>query len=146
LEFVASIDPLLTTAPSDGQFMFGGALSARMDTVRTVMRATLERARTAGFEIYIVTYFSLPAGVAPCAASGGAALSSDQAARVNEYVALLNEVISDLAVGLGATLIDLRLANEALLGPPAHFADCTHPSKSGAEIIAAHFAETLRAN
>jgi len=62
---------------------------------------------------------------------------------VNEYVSLLNEVISDLAVEFGATLVGLHLANEALLGPPAHFADCTHPSERGAEIIAARFAEAF---
>ena len=147
IDFIVSIDPALTTAPSEGQFMFGDALNAMLDDVRTLMRATLELAGAAGFEIYVATYFSLPAGVAPCEALGTDALSSDQADRVNEYVALLNEVISDLAVEIGATLIDLRLANEALLGPPApvpaHFADCTHPSERGAEIIAAQFAEAL---
>jgi lysophospholipase L1-like esterase len=147
IDFVASIDPALTTAPSAGQFMFGDALNALLDDVRAAMRATLELARAAGFEIYVATYFSLPAGVAPCAALGGDALSSDQAERVNEYVALLNEVIGDLAVEFGATLVDLRLDNEALAGPPApvpaHFADCTHPSERGAEIIAARFAEAL---
>ncbi len=143
IDFIASIDPALTTAPSAGQFMFGNALNALLDDVRAAMRATLELAGTAGFEIYVATYFSLPAGVAPCEALGGDALNSDQTARVNEYVALLNEVISDLAVEFGATLVDLRLANEALLGPPAHFVDCTHPSERGAEIIAARFAEAL---
>ncbi len=146
IDFIAFLDPALTTAPSDEQFMFGDALDARLTDVRTTMRATLELARTAGFEIYVVTYFSLPAGVVPCEALGGTALSSDQAGRVNEYVAMLNEVISDLAVEFGATLIDLRLADEALLGPPAHFADCTHPSERGAEIIAARFAEVLLAS
>ncbi len=141
--FVVSVDPALTAAPSDGQFMFGDALNALLDDVRAAMRATLELARAAGFEIYVATYFSLPADAAPCEALGGDALSSDQAERVNEYVELLNEVISDLAVEVGATLVDLRLANEALLGPPAHFADCTHPNESGAEIIAARFAEAL---
>ena len=148
IDFIASIDPALITAPSEGQFMFGDALNAMLDDVRTLMRATLELAGAAGFEIYVATYFSLPAGVAPCEALGTDALSSDQADRVNEYVALLNEVISDLAVEFGATLVDLRLDNEALLGPPApvptHFADCTHPSERGAEIIAARFAEALR--
>ena len=146
VDFVASIDPSLTTAPSDEQFMFSDALSTLLDGVHTAMRATLELAGAAGFEIYMATYFSLPAGVAPCETLGGAALSNDQAMRMNEYVELLNKVIRDLAVEFGATLIDLRLANEALLGPPTHFADCTHPSKRGAEIIAAHFAETLRAD
>ena len=128
IDFVGAIDPALTTAPSDGQFMFGDALNTLLDDVHAAIRATLELAGAAGFEIYVATYFSLPAGVAPCEALGGDALSSDQAAHVNEYVALLNEVISDLAVEVGATLVDLRLANEILLGPPAHFADCTHPS------------------
>ncbi len=146
IDFVASIDPALTTAPSDEQFTFGDTLSALLDGVRAAMRATLELAGAAGFEIYVATYFSLPAGVAPCEALGGAALSNDQAMRMNEYVELLNKVNSDLAFEFGATLIDLRLANEALLEPPTHFADCTHPSKRGAEIIAAHFAETLRAD
>ncbi len=146
VDFVASIDPALTTAPSDGQFMFGDALNALLDDVRSAMRATLELAGAVGFEIYMATYFSLPAGVAQCETLGGAALSNDQAMRMNEYVELLNKVIRDLAVEFGATLIELRLANEALLGPPTHFADCTHPSKRGAEIIAAHFAETLRAD
>ncbi len=150
IDFIASIDPALTTAPSAGQFMFDDALNAMLDDVRTLMRATLELAGAAGFEIYVATYFSLPAGVAPCEALGTDALSSDQADRVNEYVALLNEVISDLAVEIGATLIDLRLANEALLGPPApvpaHFADCTHPNESGAEIIASRFAEAFLAD
>ena len=144
IDFVASIDPALvpalTTAPSDGQFMFGDALNALLEDVRATMRATLELAGAAGFEMYVATYFALPADVAPCEALGGDALSSDQAARVNEYVALLNEVISDLAFEFGATLVDLRLADEALMGPPAHFADCTHPSERGAEIIAARFA------
>ena len=143
LDFVASVDPALTTAPSAEQFSFGDVLNALLDDMRATMRATLELAGAAGFEIYVATYFSLPAGVVPCAALGGDALSSAQAERVNEYVALLNEVISDLAVEFGATMVDLRLANEALLGPPAHFADCTHPSKRGAEIIAASFAEAL---
>ncbi len=146
INFIGSIDPALNTAPSAGQFMFGDALNALLNDVRATMRATLERARAAGFETYVATYFSLPAGVSPCEALGGDALSSAQAERVNEYVALLNEVISDLAVELGATLVDLRLANEALLGPPAHFADCTHPSERGAEIIAASFAEALLAD
>ncbi len=143
IDFIMSIDPALTTAPSDGQFMFGDALKALLDDVRATMRATLELARAAGFEIYMATYFFLPASVAPCAVLGGDALNSNQAERVNEYVALLNEVISELAVDFGATLVDLRLDNEALLGPPAHFADCTHPNESGAEIIAARFAEAL---
>ncbi len=146
IDFIASIDPALTTAPSAGQFMFDDALNAMLDDVRTLMRATLELAGAAGFEIYVATYFSLPAGVAPCEALGTDALSSDQADRVNEYVALLNEVISDLAVEIGATLIDLRLANEALLGPPGHFANCTHPNESGAEIIASRFAEAFLAD
>ncbi len=146
INFVASVDPALTTAPSAGQFMFGDALNALLNDVRATMRATLELARAAGFETYVATYFSLPAGVAPCEALGGDALSSDQAERVNEYVALLNEVISDLAVEFGATLVDLRLTNEALLGPPAQFTDCTHPSERGAEIVAARFAETILTN
>jgi len=146
IDFIASIDPALTTAVSDGQFMFGDALNALLDDVHTVMLATLKLAQAAGLDIYVATYFSLPAGVAPCGALGGAALSNDQAMRMNEYVELLDKVIRDLTVEFGATLIDLRLADEALLGPPTHFADCTHPSKRGAEIIAAHFAETLRAN
>lgn len=146
IDFVGSIDPELTMAPSAGQYMFGDAWNALLDDVRAAMRATLELARATGFEIYMATYFALPAGVAPCAALGGAALSSDQAERVNEYVALLNEVISDLAAEFGATLVDLRLADEALLESPAHFADCTHPSKRGAEIIAARFAEALLAD
>ena len=74
---------------------------------------------------------------------GGDALSSAQAERVNEYVALLNDLIGELAVEFGVTLVDLRLDNEALLGPPAHFSDCTHPNECGAEIIAARFAEAL---
>ena len=151
IDFIASIDPALTTAPSDGQFMFGDALNALLEDVRTGMLATLQLAQAAGFEIYMATYFSLPAGVAPCEALGTDALSSDQADRVNEYLALLNEVINDLSVEFGATLVDLRLANEALLGPPApvpapvpaQFADCIHPNESGAEIIAAQFAEVL---
>ncbi|MCH8913589.1 MAG: SGNH/GDSL hydrolase family protein [Planctomycetes bacterium] len=140
IEFIASIDPALTTAVSDGQFMFGDALNALLDDVHTVMLATLELAQAASLDIYVATYFSLPADVAPCEALSGDVLSSDQAERVNEYVALLNEVISDVAVEFGATLVDLRLADEALMGPPAHFADCTHPSERGAEIIAARFA------
>ncbi len=147
IDFVASIDPALTTAPSAEQFLFGDALNALLDDMRATMRATLELAGAAGLEIYVATYFSLPAGVAPCEALGGDALSSAQAERVNEYVALLNDLIGELAVEFGVTLVDLRLDNEALLGPPApvpaHFADCIHPSERGAEIIAARFAEAL---
>ncbi len=144
IDFVASVDPALTTTPSAGQFPFGDVLNALLDDMRPTMRATLELADAAGLEIYVATYFSLPAGVAPCAALGGDPLSSAQAERVNEYVALLNDVIGDLAVEFGVTLVDLRLDSEALLGPPAHFADCTHPNECGAEIIAARFAEALR--
>ena len=144
INFVGSFDPSLTAAPSDSDYPFSDQLVALLDPMRSTMRDTLQLAIAQGFEVFTATYFPLPAGVAPCDPLGGSALDDVAAARVNEYLDLLNDLITELSGELSVTLVDLNQADSPLHQDGANFADCTHPSEAGAEIIANHFADALR--
>ncbi len=152
-DFVWSNDPGLAAAPSEPSYPFAEELHTLLDAMRWTMSDTLELALAQGYDTYIATYHALPAGKTPAqrvqTGSAGDPLAGDeldetQAARVNEYVDLLNDMIADLAGELNITLVDIRLDNETLLQDLDNFADCIHPSEAGAEILARRFAESLR--
>ncbi len=144
INFLNSFDPSLTAAPSDPDYPFADPLAALLDPLRLTMRDTLQLAIVQGFEVFAATYFPLPAGVAPCDPLGGGALDDIAAARVNEYIDLLNDLIIELGGELNVTLVDLSQPDSLLHQDGANFADCTHPNEAGAEIIANHFADALR--
>ena len=144
IDFVGSNDPGLATAPGDPEYPFTEELDGLLEDMRAAMSETLELSIGRGYRTLVVTYFSLPPGVTPCDALGGNKLDRTEALRVNEYVELLDELIADLAGELQLSVVDLRLADDALAQDLGNFADCTHPSESGAAIVAGQFAEVLR--
>lgn len=144
IDFVRRVDPSLTTAPDEPDYPFDLELGALLDDVREGISATLSLALANGYQTFIATYHSLPAEVAPCDLLGTEVLGEQEAGRVNQYVELLNGVITELAGAMPVMLVDLRLDNAALLADPANFTDCLHPSTQGAAILASRFAAVLQ--
>ncbi|MCG3138862.1 MAG: hypothetical protein HJJLKODD_02731 [Phycisphaerae bacterium] len=141
--FVAQRDPGLAISLNDPEYPYTQEWQNLLADLTEEMTATITRAQQNGWVVLMVNYAPIPEGLEDCPAFGGNQLNSEEAARANEYVAALNQLIAEVAEQTHASLADLRMDQEEFLSDLDHYRDCTHPNDEGAQIIARRIVESL---
>ncbi len=144
-DWIEERDGLLIFSPSSPGYPFAEQLTELLDDVQANIESAIDIARQAGLQVYVATYFSLPAVSLDCDPLFLNILLPSQAANANAYVAMLNERIRSAAVNRGAVVADVAAADDTLMADPRNYFNCNHLSARGNEIVANVFSDTIRA-
>ena len=143
IDFVSRLDPGLAFSPTEEGYPFSDEFNLILRSVEKNASNALASASDQEWELYVITYPSIPTGILPCDAFGGNELNESEAARANEYIKQLNDTLSDVAEEYDASVIDLSEVDSQLQGDSENYTDCIHPSELGAQIIASQLSQML---
>ncbi|MCG8408703.1 MAG: SGNH/GDSL hydrolase family protein [Phycisphaerales bacterium] len=143
-DFLQETDPLLIFSPAAPVYPFSDSLDAKLDEIQANVEAAIRTGHDAGWNVYVATYFFLPAGSTDCNPLLLDILLPTQALVANAYVTLLNERIRLAAAREGAILVDVASKDGELRGDSDNYFDCNHLSASGNAIVAALFLEVIQ--
>lgn len=145
LKFVQEHDPLLVLSPKATDYPFTSDLDVALDGMQINIEEAIRMGRRGGLTVYVATYFNLSPDAGPCKPTLLNILLPAQAARANEYVALLNDRIRQAVANAGATLVDVATVATTLTVTPANYANCNHLSSQGNQIVAGIFRSAITA-
>lgn len=144
-DWIEERDGLLIFSPSSPGYPYADALTELLDGVQTNIESAIDIARQSGLQVYVSTYYSLPAFSLDCDPLFLNILLPTQAANANGYVAMLNERIRSAATNRGAVLVDVAAVDDMLRQSPENYFNCNHLSAAGNEIVAQVFSDTIQA-
>lgn len=143
VDFFGDVDPLLLLDPDGESYPFESRLNDTLDEIQENIEDAIETAQSAGWAVYVTTYFSTREEIGPCENLFGDTILPSQARNANTYIGLLNERIRLAALNTGATLVDVSSANDTLRNDEANYYDCNHLSTEGNAIAADIFRDAI---
>ncbi len=145
IDMMKQLDPLLLTSPNSPDYPFAAPLDQMLDTIQGNIETAIGLGKKAGWQVFVATYFFLPAGSLNCEGSLLGILLPGQAANANVYVTKLNERIKLAAANQGAVVVDIAALDATLRGNPLNYENCNHLSAAGNQIAAQVFAQAIQA-
>lgn len=146
IEFAQSHDPLLLFSPDDPDYPFEDGLAEHLADSQTNIEAAIALLHDARIEVFVATSFPVRERLGGCPPLPGDTMFPQQAERANAYVARVNEHIRMAVTNQGAFLVDVAAQGEQLRSDVSNYVDCNHLSVQGNEIVAAVFADVIRAS
>lgn len=146
IEFVQAHDPLLLFSPDDPGYPFEGSLAEQLADSQTNIEAAIALLHDARIEVFVATSFPVREGAGGCPPLLGNTMFPQQAEHANAYIARMNERIKMAVTNQEAFLVDVAAIGEQLRADQANYIDCNHLSVQGNEIVAAVFADAIRAS
>ncbi|MCO6435595.1 MAG: SGNH/GDSL hydrolase family protein [Phycisphaerae bacterium] len=144
IQYIREHDPLLLHSPLDADYPYTAELVDQLDRTQAHLEDVVQRAKDAGLEVFIATYYPIREDFAWCKALLLDVILPAQARRANDYIAALNERIRAAAAEGGATLVDVAAAGDELQSDIANYANCNHLSAAGNALVAEAFLVALR--
>jgi lysophospholipase L1-like esterase len=142
VDFITSRDPELQLLAEPADSDLRAALEAELTRIGENIAAGVELGRTAGWTVYLATYYP-PAPGLPCPVGESEVIRPEDAPALDAYVDALNARIRTVAADSGATLVDVADLGEALLANPLNYFNCNHLSALGNAQVAEWIAETV---
>lgn len=145
IDFVGEVDPLFLLNPDSGLYLFTGRLEKKLDEIQKNIEDVIETAQSAGWTVYVATYFLAREEVGPCENLFLDTILPSQARHGNSYIRRLNERIRLAATDTGAVLVDVAVMTEVLQKSEDNYFDCNHLSAQGNAIVAEVFYNVVSA-
>jgi hypothetical protein len=144
IDLIGELDPFVFWSVHDANYPFANALERRLDRIQSDLEEAVALGRSAGLQVYVATYYPILGGFSSCGAVPFGILLPGQAARANEYVALLNQRIRLTAFASGAVLVDIASQASNISADRDNYEDCNHLSEAGNTIVAGVFRDEIR--
>ena len=141
--FIKDLDPFLLASPDDPDYPLPTDLTQRLTETQANIESAVAAAASAGFRVYVGTYFFLREDIAQCDALPLTVILPVQAQNANVYISRLNERIRAAAANQGAVLVDVAAADDILRQDQANYVDCDHLSEQGNGIVANLFLQAI---
>ena len=145
IDFIQDVDPLLLLDPDSGLYLFSDRLDDKLDEAQKNIEDLVRTAQSAGWTVYVATYFSAREELGPCENLFLDTILPSQARHANVYIRLLNERIRLAAADTGAILVDVAASTAVLQEDEDNYFDCNHLSAEGNGIVADVFHDVLNA-